>query len=170
MRVKLNVLILLFFLGMQLPMKSQIQLVVSMLSGEDEVFMLEEIRSMRFENDEMIVHLLEGIDYRFDIAGIEQYYFNGLTGLNGANSEGNSSIHVYPNPSDGPTSVSLVLSTPSKVMLEVLDYTGKVVQSVYHGSVSGNQHFIMHSDLPVGMYLCRAITEHQVLSQLFVIQ
>lgn len=170
MRIKLNVLLLLCFLGFQVHLKSQTQLVFSMVSGNQEVFFLEEIRSMRFENDEIVLHLLEGIDYRFDIEDVEQYYFVGVESVKFPDHRKDTRLKVFPNPSDGEVEISISQTSSNQITLDILDFTGKSVKTIYLGRVTGDERFNYDLDLPPGVYLCRALTEAEALTQLFIIQ
>jgi len=72
-----------------------------------------------------------------------------------------NSIEVYPNPGKTEQSIKLNLSDPAEVTIQLIDYTGRLVETVYSGHVY-DREFIVKSEivnLTNGMYLIKYLLE-----------
>lgn len=49
---------------------------------------------------------------------------------------------VYPNPSDGPMNLQLLLSAESDLTIDIMDISGQIVQSDYHENVSAGENVL----------------------------
>ena len=65
-------------------------------------------------------------------------------------------LRVFPNPMDGMTQLQVRLSRPQWIQIELLDPTGRLVETLYNGS-SGQEQSVLWNvdDLPHGAYLIR---------------
>lgn len=76
---------------------------------------------------------------------------------------------VYPNPINGPASVKLDLLRNTRVSIDLLDTSGRQLQSIYRGRLPAGEHSLALGDLsqyPPGSYLLALRTSegHQSLS------
>lgn len=64
---------------------------------------------------------------------------------------------VYPNPSNGPLNVQLLLNTMSNLTIDVMDLNGQIVHSEYHGQVNSGQTTLALNtpSLAASMYFIR---------------
>jgi hypothetical protein len=69
-------------------------------------------------------------------------------------------LEAFPNPSSDLVCIPLSSEIPLNVRLEILDMTGRVVQTLFNGRVqSGESRFYIHTELwESGIYFIRATT------------
>ncbi len=84
---------------------------------------------------------------------------------------GISFTSVVPNPTTGPTTINLMLQQPISAEVTVHDLTGRLVRSVYSGSLATGEHRLPFdaSKLANGAYLVRLMSQGGVLTQRFVV-
>ena len=78
---------------------------------------------------------------------------------------------MYPNPANSSTSVQFVLNAQAQVTVELLDITGKLVQSVAQGQLAPGQYqYAIDVDLlPAGTYsVMISVDDKSAATQLIV--
>lgn len=78
---------------------------------------------------------------------------DGPIGINEVNAL-SASLNIYPNPSNGPSTITYELKENSDVMVKIVDITGKTVMSLNQGRQTNGVHNVSVdlSSLPTGMY------------------
>ncbi|MFH1118621.1 MAG: T9SS type A sorting domain-containing protein, partial [Bacteroidota bacterium] len=76
-------------------------------------------------------------------------------------------IANYPNPFTDKTTLAFMLPEDNHVKLEVYDLSGKLLQTLFYGDVTGGQHYTAVFDgnnLSAGMFIYRMTTNNEVVS------
>lgn len=104
------------------------------------------------------------VKFTFESDGGNDIYIDDINiqGAVGVVEQENSigSFDVYPNPAQDNTMVEFSLDNEDNVTLEVMDLTGKIVQSVYTGSLAAGTHRypVNVAELSSGIYLVRLMS------------
>ncbi|MEM9052505.1 MAG: T9SS type A sorting domain-containing protein, partial [Bacteroidota bacterium] len=83
-----------------------------------------------------------------------------------------ATIEIAPNPTEGLTQVSFVTPSKDQVLFEVIDMSGRLVETLYQGGVEADQNMIYRfdgSDLPNGVYLIRLSSSSNVITEKLMI-
>ena len=74
---------------------------------------------------------------------------------------------VYPNPTRGPFTITLFVSSPQAVLVSVLDLQGKKLKSLYKGTLpTGKTRLdVASADLAEGVYLIRIVSGDTILTR-----
>ena len=102
-------------------------------------------------------------------SAISQFTYLGL----GLTTETETRLSAFPNPSDGNAFISLNTDTETdQGIIEVYDMSGRLVESVYSGSVAANQEIRFEfngSHLPEGIYVIRYTTAEETITEKMMI-
>jgi hypothetical protein len=135
--------------------QAQNLLTVTLTNGQTDSFNVSDIRSLKFVNNTMNLTENDGTLSSWDILDISEYAFNDvISTVETADSTRNQS-KIYPNPVSDELTVEYWSSHESKINIELLDLSGKLVRSVFDGINQGKQTYTWTKDLPSGYYLCR---------------
>lgn len=109
--------------------------------------------------------------YRGNNIYIDDINLNDLQFVSTGEIRGLNHLRLFPNPSTAETSLTFSLDRSTRVDIEVLDLTGRVVKSVYTGQMAaGDQiHRFDVSNMAQGIYLVRMVAgDEQVLRKVVV--
>jgi PKD repeat protein len=76
-----------------------------------------------------------------------------------------ANIQVYPNPSNENTYVSFTTVSDGKVVIEVLDVTGRVIQTITDELTSGDHQIALSNQLASGTYFVRLLLENTAITR-----
>lgn len=89
------IFLFLFFSGTILNSQN---IVITLNSGSQEVYPLNEIRSIKFENDSMVIYHYDNSFLIWDVLDIDNYAFEESTQTEDFLDNKNESLEVFPNP------------------------------------------------------------------------
>jgi hypothetical protein len=150
--------------------QAQNQLLVTLTNGQSDAFYVSDIRSIKFENNTMFVTENTGAQSSWAIADITEYSFKGANSIGQSTGLTSNQLSIFPNPISDQLSMEYWSLNESKITIELLDVSGKLVRSVFEGIHQGKKTYTWTKDLPSGMYLCRVVSNYKCITQPFVIQ
>jgi hypothetical protein len=149
---------------------AQSQLLVTLTSGQNDAFYVSDIRSIKFINNSMKITENNGTQSSWQIADIIEYSFKGANSIGQTSESTSNHLSIFPNPVSDKLSIEYWSLQESKITIELLDLSGKIVRAVFEGIHHGKQTYTWTKDLPSGMYLCRILTKSKSITKPFVIQ
>jgi hypothetical protein len=111
--------------------------------GNTSAYALQDVRKIDFLNEMMNLHLNDGTVYSWSISSIGYYEYSPDTPLKIEDWLGKANdrhVKVFPNPSNGEQTVSMVLPIDEELILQVLDASGKVAVERNLGNLSKGEH------------------------------
>jgi hypothetical protein len=149
---------------------AQSQLTVSLTNGLTDAFYVSDIRSIKFINNTMNITENNGTQSSWPIADIIEYSFKGSNSIGQTSESTSNHLSIFPNPVSDKLSLEYWTLNESKITIELLDLSGKIVRSVFEGFHQGKKTYTWTKDLPNGMYLCRIASKNKSITKPFVIQ
>jgi hypothetical protein len=149
---------------------AQSQLTVSLTNGQTGEFYVSEIRSIKFINNSMNITENNGTQNSWPIVDIIEYSFKGANSIGQTSESTSSYLNIFPNPVSDKLSMEYWSLNESKITIELLDLSGKIVRTVFEGIHQGKQTYTWTKDLPSGMYLCRIVSKNKSITKPFAIQ
>ena len=150
--------------------QAQNQFVVTLTNGQTEAFNVSDIRSVKFVTNTMSLTENNGTQSSWNIVDVSQYAFSGLVSTVPAIESNSSQVTIFPNPISDNLILEYWSSNESKVTIELLDMSGKIIRSLFDGIHQGKQIYTWTKDLPGGIYYCRIITKSKIITKPFIIQ
>lgn len=82
-----------------------------------------------------------------------------------------SSISIYPNPISTSTTINYSLSTDALVKIQISDFLGKTIATLFDGNLSGGSYTTVFepSNLPNGIYFCTIIVNGKPITKKLMI-
>jgi hypothetical protein len=111
-----------------------------------------------------------GTQSSWPIVDIIEYSFKGANSIGQTSESTSSYLSIFPNPVSDKLSIEYWSLQESKITIELLDLSGKIVRAVFEGIHHGKQTYTWTKDLPSGMYLCRIVPKNKIITKPFVIQ
>ena len=149
---------------------AQSQLTVSLTNGLTDAFYVSDIRSIKFINNTMNITENNGTQSSWPIVDIIEYSFKGSNSIGQTSESTSNYLNIFPNPVSDQLSMEYWSLNESKITIELLDVSGKIVRSVFEGFHQGKKIYTWTKDLPSGMYLCRIVSKNKSITKPFVIQ
>ena len=149
---------------------AQSQLTVSLTNGQTDEFYVSDIRSIKFINNSMNITENNGTQSSWPIVDIIEYSFKGANSIGQTSESTSSYLNIFPNPVSDQLSIEYWSLNESKITIELLDVSGKIVRSVFEGFHQGKKTYTWTKDLPSGMYLCRIVSKNKSITKPFAIQ
>jgi hypothetical protein len=149
---------------------AQSQLSVLLTNGQTDAFFVSDIRSIKFINNTMNVTENNGTQSSWPIVDIIEYSFKGANSIGQTSESTSNYLNIFPNPVSDKLSIEYWTLNESKITIELLDLSGKIVRTIFDGIHQGKQTYTWAKDLPSGMYLCRIVSKSKSITKPFVIQ
>ena len=149
---------------------AQSQLTVSLTNGQTDEFYVSDIRSIKFINNSMNITENNGTQSSWPIVDIIESSFKGANSIGQTSESTSSYLSIFPNPVSDKLSMEYWSLNESKITIELLDLSGKIVRTVFEGIHQGKQTYTWTKDLPSGMYLCRIVSKYKSITKPFAIQ
>jgi hypothetical protein len=149
---------------------AQSQLSVLLTNGQTDAFFVSDIRSIKFINNTMNVTENNGTQSSWPIVDIIEYSFKGANSIGQTSESTSNYLNIFPNPVSDKLSIEYWTLNESKITIELLDLSGKIVRTIFDGIHQGKQTYTWTKDLPSGMYLCRIVSKSKSITKPFVIQ
>jgi len=124
--------------------------------GTSNNYNLTDVRKIIFNNDVMQLHLNDGSTFNWNVSTINHYEYSQNTGIEQILDFVNfHDVKVYPNPLNKLLNVSYNLPISDKVLLEICDYTGKLLIRKDLGTVNKGNHIhqLNTTKLSSGIYI-----------------
>ena len=136
--------------------------------GTSNNYNLTDVRKINFNNDVMQLHLNDGSTYNWNVSTIKYYEYSQNTGIEQILDFVNfHDVKVYPNPLNNLLNVSYTLPISGKVLLEIYDYTGKLLIRKDMGSLNKGNHIdqLNTTKLSSGIYVLTIKGEQSSISK-----
>lgn len=136
--------------------------------GTSNNYNLTDVRKINFNNDVMQLHLNDGSTYNWNVSTIKYYEYSQNTGIEQILDFVNfHDVKVYPNPLNNLLNVSYNLPILGKVLLEIYDYTGKLLIRKDMGSLNKGNHIdqLNTTKLSSGIYVLTIKGEQSSISK-----
>ena len=92
-----------------------------------------------------------------------------VTGIDEVNAD-NSNVTIYPNPSSSSTYVDFTTVTSGNVKIEVMDASGRLIETFKSDMPAGDHQYQMNNDLEKGVYLVRLSFGQNAVTKKVVIE
>jgi len=145
-------------------------LIVSLNNSTVETFPIVNIQSIKFGTNSMILNELDGTVNTWNISDINNYSFDGLSGVEDNIELKKSNFTVFPNPSVGSVNFQYLSNLETLITIEIIDASGKLIEQIYHGGHSGNKLYKWEANVQDGIYYCRISTENKTISKPLIIK
>ena len=149
---------------------AQSLLTVTLTNGQTDAFNVSDIQSIKFVNNTLNIKEFNGTQSSWFIIDISEYSFNGVNSIGQTSESTSNYLNIFPNPVSDQLSMEYWSLNESKITIELLDVSGKIVRSVFEGIHQGKKTYTWTKDLPSGMYLCRIVSKNKSITKPFVIQ
>jgi hypothetical protein len=149
--------------------EAQYQFVLTLNNSEVSTLPVLEIQSIKFDSQTMILYKTDGNSLSWLISDINNYRFDNVT-LNPQTEEKETNqIEIYPNPSNGQVSISLLANDNQFVSISVFDLLGQEIKKIYSGINDGKQTYSLNTPLPAGVYVCKVKGEQRTWTKSFIV-
>jgi len=123
--------------------------------GTSEEFPVAHIRSIKFGEGAMHLHLLAGGSHSWPLDEIRSY---DLTPFSTSITENTADavMTIHPNPSNGPIRIAYQADTAGPIVVDILDISGRALAQVYTGT-HAQRTLLTYDPTPLGpgLFVCR---------------
>ena len=147
-------------------------LVLNLLSGETESYPTEDIRSIKFPGNDMVITQDDGTVISMDIAAVASYEFD-MSTVSSDDREGayGQALKIYPNPASDRVQITYTGRESAALIVDIVDGTGRTVESLYRGGHATETLLVWHPGaLAKGTYLCRVTAGDRVVTGKIIVQ
>lgn len=166
---------LVLFLAVVLSLGLNAQnLVVTLTNASTETFAVENIQSIKFGTETMILTELNGTVNTWDIDDIDNYAFDGVANINESTTITTDELNIYPNPSSNQVHVNYTSNRLGTVTIAVHDLNGRKIEDLFSGehqdttAVTWNAQ--QNSSVQAGKYLIKIALANKVITKPVIIQ
>jgi hypothetical protein len=99
----------------------------------------------------------------YNISSILNYSFSNSSDLTDV--DNNVNVRIYPNPTTENLFISLGEMNDEKVRIEILDESGRMIESIFDGTHKVNQLYHATLNIPAGTYFCKIITSNKIITK-----
>jgi hypothetical protein len=145
-------------------------LVVTLNNTTTETFPIANIKSIKFGISSMILNETDGTVNTWNIQDINNYTFDGSSGIKDLIDINQSNLTIFPNPAVGLVNIQYTAGLMTFITIEIIDINGKSIQQIYHGEQNGKQLYTWGANVPKGIYYCRILTENKSISKPIIIK
>jgi hypothetical protein len=156
-----------FFLLLSLKGQSQ-QLYVNLLNNTTETYLISNIRSITFNQNNMLVNENNGNTTSYSISSILNYSFINNVGISEMAPE--SDLLLFPNPASNEVQISLKGRFEGLIEIEIYDLTGRLMSKVYEGSCIADNTYRWRVNVSAGTYICTLRSGQKSISRPIVIR
>jgi hypothetical protein len=149
--------------------QAQNQMVVELISGDTDSYLVPDIRSIKFGDATMIIYRNTAAPVTYTIADIAQYSFVDVTSAGSANAGNKNTLSIFPNPAADQVDVVYTNTSEERISIELLDATGRILGVIFNGMHQGKQAYKHALSLPSGVYFCRIVAEEGTLTKPFAV-
>jgi hypothetical protein len=142
--------------------------------GTNASYNLEDVRKITFDADVMILHLLDGSVYAWNVSTIGYYQYdetlvNVQEWLNNANAW---EMAVYPNPANSILNIRFQLPKEDNISIALIDIQGKLLlyKNLGNKAVGEHQETFDLNGIPQGTYICRISGQKNTITKQLIKQ
>lgn len=137
------------------------------------VYSLKDISKVYFENDVMVINLVNDTEIRYNVALLETTSYNNdePTALIQVLDEVNKlPFNIYPNPVETELNISFHLENTSKILIELYGMNGQLEKVLYNNSIiAGNETLNLNaSDVVSGNHILRVSNGKIAITKLLI--
>lgn len=143
-------------------------LYVNLKNLSTESFPLSSVRSISFQQGNMLVNGFNGTSTAYPIANILHYNFVNTTGY--AVPAVHDKVQVFPNPASEEVQIGISSSWEGRISIQIIDASGKCVDKVYEGMHRPGTAYHWKVHLPAGTYYCLVQNALKTICQPLIIQ
>ena len=169
MKKNKKIVLLLFAMICSLGLSAQ-NLVVTLNNTTVETFPIANIQSIKFGTSSMILNEFDGTVTTWNIQDINNYTFDGSSGIKDVIDINKGSLTIFPNPSVGEVNIQFESEKTSIVTVEIIDANGNQIQNIFTGEHQGKETYKWNGNVPNGVYYCRILTENKTISKPIIIK
>lgn len=152
-----------------LPLNGHSQnLYVNLKNLSTESFPLSSVRSISFQQGNMLVNGFNGTSTAYPIANILHYNFVNTTGY--AVPAVHDKVQVFPNPASDEIQIGISSSWEGRISIQIIDASGTCVDKVYEGIHRPGTAYHWKLHLPAGTYYCLVQNALKTICQPLIIQ
>jgi hypothetical protein len=152
-----------------LGIKAQ-NLVVTLNNSTIETIPIAIIQGIKFGTSSMILNEFDGTVTTWNIQDINNYAFDGSSGIKDLIDISNSSLMIFPNPSIGEVNIQFESAEISFITIEIIDASGNQILQVYHGKHQGKESYKWDGNVPNGVYYCRILSDNKTITKPIIIK
>jgi hypothetical protein len=143
-------------------------LFLNLANSTTDTYLLSNVRSIKFNQNSMIVKEYNGSITAYPINNISNYSFSGtLTSL--APLVSDVDIDLFPNPITTEINISVKRKIEGNSSIKIWDVTGKIIADVYEGQLLTNQVYRCKVNAKPGNYYCTIQTSQKTISKPIII-
>ena len=169
MKKNKKIVLLLFAMICSLGLSAQ-NLVVTLNNTTIETFPIANIQSIKFGISSMILNEFDGTVTTWNIQDINNYAFDGSSGIKDVIDINKGSLTIFPNPSVGEVNIQFETKEISFITIEIIDAKGNQIQNIFRGEHQGKETYKWNGNVPNGVYYCRILTENKTISKPIIIK
>lgn len=166
-------LFLLFTCALFLGNEAKAQdLVLNLLSGETSNYPVDDIRSIKFPANHMVIALHDGTLISTDISTISSYEFD-MNPLSASEGEAANVkvLKIFPNPASERVQIAYTGRESTELTVEILDGNGRLIETLYRGGHAAETNALWHPGaVAKGSYLCRVTAKDRVVTGKIIVQ
>jgi hypothetical protein len=138
-------------------LKAQSTLYVKEKSGTQTTIVLSDLKKLAIPPGSLVITKTTGSTSTFALSNLRYLSFiNYTTDVRSIETDGNSSLSIFPNPVSDQLHISYKTAQACKVQFAIVNVQGSIVQQQSLSSQSGTNHATFAvNHLPVGLYILR---------------
>ena len=144
--------------------------VVTLNNSAIETFPIANIQSIKFGTSSMILNEFDGTVTTWNIQDINNYAFDGSSGIKDVIDINKGSLTIFPNPSVGEVNIQFESEKTTYITIEIIDAKGNQIQNIFRGEHQGKETYKWNGNVPNGVYYCRILTENKTISKPVIIK
>ena len=146
---------------------------------------LNSIRGIKFGNNTMIIKMLNGTSFTYNIDksteknlceitcnNLLHFYFDIPTNSQAKLDDISitNGLNIYPVPSENFVNLELLVEEKTYVIIDIIDVYGNKIDEIFKGDHQGKQTYQWSSDRPNGIYYCRILTKKNIFIKPIIIK
>jgi hypothetical protein len=149
--------------------QAQNQMLVETTTSGTEVYLVSEIRSIKFGPSSMNINRFNGTTATYNIAEIVQYYFADVTSTENKTIILDGNLSINPNPASEQIEIVYTSQDEDLISIDLLDVTGRSIAKIYNGKHQGKQAYKQNLDVSAVLYFCRIIEDGKIITKPLVV-
>jgi hypothetical protein len=162
-------ILVIFMLLFQVECNAQ-NFILTLNNSSTETFPIATIQSIKFGVGSMILNESDGTVTTWNIQDINNYAFDGSSGIKDFIDINKSSLTIFPNPSIGEVNIRFESEKTAFINIEIIDSKGNIIQNIFRGQHMGTETYKWNGNVPNGFYYCRILTENKTISKPIIIK
>jgi hypothetical protein len=149
-------------------------LIVTLTNTTTESFPISDIQSIKFGQETMILHELDGTVNTCNIDDIDNYAFDGVANIAEKTTITIDELNIFPNPTTDNVTINYTSNQSGKINIAVYDINGRIVDEVFSGEHNKETEISwsakQNSTVKAGKYVIKITTATKVITKPFIVQ